>query len=62
MYVDLYSAGTLAARGVVTDLDTTQVTATITDVYVANVTLQANDVAHYTALDPQAVVYKAFSS
>jgi hypothetical protein len=62
MYVQLYSAGTLAARAVVSDLDSSSVTATVTDLYQTNVTLQANDAAHYTALDPNAVVYKAFSS
>jgi hypothetical protein len=62
MYVHLYSAGVLAAKAVVSDLDSTGVTATITDVYQANVALEANDVAHYTAQEPNAVVYKAFSS
>ena len=62
MYVQLYSAGVLAARAVVSDLDNTGVTAMITDVYKADVALEANDVAHYTALDPNAVVYKAFSA
>jgi len=62
MYVHLYSAGVLTARAVVSDLDSTGVTATITDVYQADVTLQANDVAHFTAQDPNAVVYRAFSA
>ena len=62
MYVHLYSAGTLAARAVVSDLDDSGVTASITDVYNANVVLNANDVAHFTAQDPNAVVYKAFSA
>jgi hypothetical protein len=62
MYVQLYSAGVLAARAVVSDLDSTGVTATVTDVYQPNVALEANDTAHYTAQDPNAVVYKAFSA
>jgi hypothetical protein len=62
MYVQLYSGGDLAARGVVTDLDSTGVTATVTDVYKPDATLQANDVAHFTALDPNALVFKAFSN
>jgi len=61
MYVDLYNAGALTARAVVSDLDAAGVTATFTDVYKPNVSLEANDVAHFTALDPNAVVYKAFS-
>ena len=62
MYVHLYSAGVLAARAVVSDLDNTGVTATITDVYRPDATLEANDVAHYTAQEPNAVVHKAFSA
>lgn len=61
MYVNLYSAGVLTAKAVVSDLDTSGVTATVTDVYQPNVSLAVNDVAHYTAQDPNAVVYKAFS-
>lgn len=69
MYVQLYSANVpqdapdaLVARAVVSDLDSTGVTATVTDVYKLNVALEANDTAHYTAQDPHAVVYKAFSA
>lgn len=62
MYVQLYSGGQLAARAVVSDLDSTAVTGTITAVYKPDVTLEANDVAHYTSLDPDAVVYQAFSA
>jgi hypothetical protein len=62
MYVQLYSAGVMTARAVVSDLDTTGVTATITDVYNPNVALEANDVAHFTALNPDAIVYRAFSA
>jgi hypothetical protein len=61
MYVQLYSAGVMTARAVVSDLDSTGVTAMITDVYKPNVALEANDVAHYTALNPDAIVYRAFS-
>jgi hypothetical protein len=62
MYVNLFSAGALAARAVVSDLDDSGVTASITDVYKADVVLEANDVAHFTAQDPNAVVYRAFSA
>jgi hypothetical protein len=61
MYVNLYSLGTLTARAVVSDLDSSGVTATITDIYQPSPTLAANDVAHYSTQDPNAVVYKAFS-
>lgn len=62
MNVQLYSAGTLAARAVVSDLDNSGVTATITDVYQEATVFQPNDIAHYTALDSNALVYKAFST
>jgi hypothetical protein len=62
MYVQLYSAGVLAARAVVSDLDNTGVTATVTDVYQADVALEANDIAHYTAQSPNAIVYMAFET
>jgi hypothetical protein len=62
MSVNLYSAGDLAARAVVSDLDSTGVTATVTDVYKPGVSLEASDIAHFTALDRDAVVYKAFSN
>jgi hypothetical protein len=62
MSVQLYSGADLAARGVVSDLDSSGVNATITDIYKPNVALDANDVAHYTALDQNAVVYQAFSN
>lgn len=61
MYVNLFSAGVLTARAVVSDLDTSGVTATVTDIYQPNPSLAANDIAHYTAKAPNAVVYKAFS-
>jgi hypothetical protein len=61
MSVQLYSGKTLAARAVVTDLDGGGVTATITDVYKPGATLEANDVAHFTGLDQNAVVHRAFT-
>ncbi|PYY13098.1 MAG: hypothetical protein DMG60_22620 [Acidobacteria bacterium] len=60
MSVQLYSAGALAARAVVTDLDSGGVHATITDVYKTDQPLEANDVAHFTALDQNAVIHRAF--
>jgi hypothetical protein len=44
------------------DLDGTGVTASVTDVYKADAALEVNDVAHYTAQRPNAVVYRAFSA
>jgi hypothetical protein len=62
MSVQLYSGGALAARAVVSDLDNAGVNATITDIYKPNVALEANDVAHFSGLDQNAVVYRAFSN
>jgi len=59
-YVQLYSAGVLTAQAVVTDLDSTSVRATVTDVYQTGVGLQPNDVAHFTAQAPQAAALRAF--
>lgn len=60
MYVSLYSSGTLAAQAVVSDLDSTGVRATVTQVYTPGVTLQVNDVAHFSAQPPVAVATRAF--
>jgi hypothetical protein len=59
MYVQLYSAGTLAAQAVVTDLDTVGVKATVTHVY-RTVALQPNDVVHFSGQPPQAPAVRAF--
>jgi len=61
MSVQLYSGGALAARAVVTDLDGGGVSATVTDVYKPDVALETNDVAHFTGLNQNAVIYRAFS-
>ncbi|HTT65128.1 MAG TPA: hypothetical protein VMG35_24925 [Bryobacteraceae bacterium] len=61
MYVQLYSSGVLAAQAVVTDLDTSGVKATVTQVYQAGVALQANDVAHFSAQAPQMPALRAFA-
>ena len=53
MYVQLYSKGVLAAEAVVSDLDTTSVSATVTTVHQPGVFLEANDVAHFTTQAPQ---------
>jgi len=65
MYVQLYSSGVLAAQAVVTDLDSSSVRATVTQVYQPDPTspppkLQVNDVAHFSAQAPQAVALRAF--
>lgn len=58
MFVNLYSGASLAARGVVSDLDSKSVTATVTDVFTPGVYLEASDIAHFTALTPQAVALR----
>jgi hypothetical protein len=58
MYVNLYSGATLAARGVVRDLDTSTVTATVTDVFTPGTYLETNDSAHFTTMMPQAVALR----
>jgi hypothetical protein len=62
MYVQLYSAGVLTAQAVVSDLDSSSVHATITQVYKPGVALQANDVAHFVAQPPVATALRAFES
>jgi hypothetical protein len=59
MYVQLYSAGNLAARAVVSDLDATTVSASVTDVYSSGTYLEINDIAHFTAQTPQAVAMRS---
>jgi hypothetical protein len=58
MYVNLYSGATLAARAVVSDLDTSTVSATVTDVYKPGSFLETADTAHFTTLTPQAVALR----
>jgi hypothetical protein len=58
MFVNLYSGANLAARGVVSDLDTTTVSATITDVFTPGVHLETSDVAHFTTQPPQALALR----
>jgi hypothetical protein len=58
MFVQLYSGEALAARGVVTDLDSSTVSATVTDVYKTGVYLETTDTAHITAQTPQAVALR----
>ncbi len=58
MYVNLYSGATLAARGVVSDLDNTTVSATVTDVFSPGTYLETSDTAHFTTLTPQAVALR----
>jgi hypothetical protein len=58
MFVQLYSGSTLAARAVVTDLDSNTVSATVTDVFKNDVFLETTDTAHITAQTPQAVALR----
>ena len=62
MYVSLYSSGVLAAQAVVSDLDSSSVRATVTQVYKTGVSLQPNDVAHFSAQAPVALAVRAFDS
>jgi hypothetical protein len=61
MYVQLFSKGNLAAQAVVSDLDSTSVTATITKVTQPGGYLEANDVAHFTSAPPQVTALRAFA-
>jgi hypothetical protein len=45
---------------VVSDLDSASVRATVTDVYQPGVTLQPNDVAHFTSQPQVAAALRAF--
>ncbi len=58
MYVNLYSGATLAARAVVSDLDSVSVHATVTDVFTPGTYLDTTDTAHFTTLTPQAVALR----
>lgn len=58
MYVNLYSGANLAARGVVSDLDSSTVRATVTDVFTPGAYLETSDTAHFTTLTPQAVALR----
>jgi hypothetical protein len=60
MYVQLYSGTDLAARAVVTDLDSTTVSATVTDSYKTNVYLEPSDTAHITTQAPHAAALRPF--
>jgi hypothetical protein len=59
MVVNLYSAGNLAARAVVSDLDSRTVSATVTNVYSPGTYLNTNDTAHFTAQTPLAVAMRS---
>ena len=58
MFVNLYSGATLAARAVVSDLDSVSVHATVTDVFSPGAYLDTTDTAHFTTLTPQAVALR----
>jgi hypothetical protein len=60
--VQLYSQNDLAARAVVSDLDSAGVIATVTDVYKPSTFLETSDVAHFTVQAPQAVALRGFST
>jgi hypothetical protein len=58
MYVNLYSGATLAARAVVSDLDSSTVSATVTNVFSPGTYLETTDTAHFTTMTPQAVALR----
>jgi len=58
MYVNLYSGATLAARGVVSDIDSSSVKATVTDVYSPGTYIETTDTAHFTTLAPTALAIR----
>lgn len=58
MYVNLYSGANLAARGVVSDLDSSSASATVTDVFQQGVFLNASDTVHFTTLAPRAIALR----
>jgi len=58
MYVNLYSGANLAARAVVSDLDNSSVSATVTDVFSPGTYLETSDTAYFTTLTPQAVALR----
>jgi len=58
MYVQLYSGANLAARAVVSDIDSSTVSATVTDVFTPGVYLETSDTAHFTAQTPQALALR----
>ncbi len=58
MYVNLYSGANLAARAVVSDLDASTVSATVTDVFKPGVYLETSDTAHLTTQMPQALALR----
>ena len=60
MFVNLYSGSMLTARAVVSDLDSSTVSATVTDVYSQGAYLETSDTAHFTTLTPQAVAMRPF--
>ena len=61
MSVLLYQSGQLTAEGVVSDMDSSSVTATIIKIYQPNVFLEDQAVAHFTAQSSDFAALKAFS-
>ncbi|GAC1658018.1 MAG: hypothetical protein NVS4B13_00250 [Candidatus Elarobacter sp.] len=61
MHVQLFSKGVLTAEAVVSDLDSTSVSATVTRVHQPGVFLETHDVAHFTTHSPRAAALHAFA-
>jgi len=61
MSVQIFRAGELAAEAIVSDLDSSNVRATVTAVYKANDFIEAKDMVHFSAQAPQAAVLRAFA-
>jgi hypothetical protein len=62
MYVNLYSGTDLAARAVVSDLDSSSVKATVTDVFKPGTFLETTDTAQFTAQTPRALALRPLYS
>jgi hypothetical protein len=61
MNVQIFRAGELAAAAIVSDLDSSNVRATVTAVYKANDFIEAKDMVHFSAQAPQAAALRAFA-
>jgi hypothetical protein len=61
MNVQFYQASQIVAEGMVSDLDTATVTATVTTIHQPNVFLEDQSVAHFTGVSPAYAALKAFA-
>jgi hypothetical protein len=61
MSVQFYQQSQIVAEGIISDLDSSTVTATVTKIYQPNVFLEDQSVAHFTAQSPTFAALKAFA-